>query len=654
MLHDLERLGKDFQSRFEAIKIWPEIKFSEEDKSQLSKLNAFTKINTSTVQIKTSDKSHCIIPSQYFLYAVLIKQFALALKDYTDIVEALKVTGNANTAWDAISNSDLTNQVVSSLDSYSKNIVYLPFKKGHCVMGAKDILNGSSTDRTLRGAKDFFGSVILKIINVPDVSSSEVGKLIYELTTKKDVYDYLEKRYLSELPFICFENSIGEFVRSVLSFIEQYDDFSKLKPLIKVNADPRLQSIEYDANKLTSIFLTSSTVATVEELSHGGTKRFFEEPLFLIDNKYFHLSTQWTNTTEEGRLDLNAFKRVIEAIYPEFSIDLNGKYIFKYKNTKTSINSVTNAVNLIYYGAPGTGKSHSVDSSIDKSRTVRTVFHADTQYSDFVGCLKPISIENKVTYSFRPGPFCICLINALNDPENHYWLVIEEINRAPAAAVFGEIFQLLDRDEIGKSKYSITPSDQDMVAFIDSELSIKLVNGSIYIPPNLSILATMNSSDQAVMPMDTAFKRRWRFKYIPLGFDNCTVGTISLSVPVRGKIGTTWSIFAQSVNTILSDLEIPEDRHLGPFFLNQNELKDLDSQSESVTGKLFMYLWDDVLRHGYRPELFRQDIKTYGQLTLLHSSNELVFSEKFYTILESNLPPITSILETIAAGESGT
>ncbi|MCW9025875.1 MAG: hypothetical protein OQJ77_01045, partial [Thiovulaceae bacterium] len=126
-------------------------------------------------------------------------------------------------------------------------------------------------------------------------------------------------------------------------------------------------------------------------------------------------------------------------------------------------NSNIKAGNIIYYGAPGTGKSYSIDKVVVDDFTIRTVFHTDTQNSDFVGCLKPVIENGEITYKFRSGPFTDAIIKALTDPEHHYWLVIEEINRAPAAAVFGEIFQLLDRDANGQSKYQIDIADPDML-----------------------------------------------------------------------------------------------------------------------------------------------------------------------------------------------
>ena len=170
---------------------------------------------------------------------------------------------------------------------------------------------------------------------------------------------------------------------------------------------------------------------------------------------------------------------------------------------------VRGGVNVIYYGAPGTGKSHQVDeriSHVGSECRIRTVFHSDTQSGDFVGSFRPHSIAGSISYTFQPGPFTTALVRAIRNPESMHFLVIEELNRAAAAAVFGEIFQLLDRDAYGASKYSIAPSDPAHAVYLADHLPGW--NGEIRLPSNLTILATMNSSDQAVMPLDTAFKRR--------------------------------------------------------------------------------------------------------------------------------------------------
>ena len=160
--------------------------------------------------------------------------------------------------------------------------------------------------------------------------------------------------------------------------------------------------------------------------------------------------------------------------------------------------------NLIVYGAPGTGKSHYINNLLKEANTIRTVFHSETQNSDFVGSLKPVTnSEGKVTYEFVAGPFIKSFVSAVKQPSKQIHLIIEEINRANAAAVFGEIFQLLDRDATGRSEYEIQ-ADELLAKYLTDNLD-PAFNGLIYIPSNLIINATMNSSDQGVYPLDSAF-----------------------------------------------------------------------------------------------------------------------------------------------------
>ena len=306
--------------------------------------------------------------------------------------------------------------------------------------------------------------------------------------------------------------------------------------------------------------------------------------------------------------------------------------------TSTSTTSHNKAgENIIYYGAPGTGKSHEIDNQTDENNSVRTVFHPDTQYSDFVGCLRPSMGSSGIEYSYKHGPFIEALVKALNDSSHHYYLIIEELNRAPAAAVFGEIFQLLDRKTEGQSKYTIDINDKDLLELLNRVLTTPLTSNKLQIPKNLSIYATMNSSDQAVMPLDTAFKRRWKFKYKPINFKNSPKGTIEFQTQ-NGSEQIEWHVLAQTINRILSSESIPEDRHLGPWFISDNELSTSTEAQESFTGKILMYLWDDVLRHGGTSKLFHERIKTFGGLISAHEDKKQIFSKKFYSILEETYP----------------
>ncbi|WP_022942628.1 McrB family protein [Psychromonas hadalis] len=280
--------------------------------------------------------------------------------------------------------------------------------------------------------------------------------------------------------------------------------------------------------------------------------------------------------------------------------------------------------NKIYYGAPGTGKSYKIEAETAGAHNIKTVFHPDTQYSDFVGALKPKMEQNTagdlvITYQFRPGPYTKALIKALEHPTEQVYLIIEEINRAPAAAVFGELFQLLDRDEFGNSSYQIDAADPDMLEYINQRLRAKSVTeiGQLTIPSNLSLLATMNSSDQAVMPLDTAFKRRWSFEYLPINFNNSPDKQLKL-LTTAGIYNISWKDFATKiVNSKLKAFNVAEDRLIGPFFLNNTDLgDDWDTARSALCGKLFVYLWDDVLRHKVqdRKRLFNKNITTYGDL----------------------------------------
>lgn len=294
--------------------------------------------------------------------------------------------------------------------------------------------------------------------------------------------------------------------------------------------------------------------------------------------------------------------------------------------SKTGILRKTGGINRIYYGAPGTGKSYTVEKSSSPETRTTTVFHSDFQNSDFVGALKPVMSDGSVTYKFSPGPFAIALKEAWLDPENMHYLVIEELNRAPAASVFGELFQLLDRDNNGNSQYEIDFPSEEFASWWEKETGEE---GKMKLPSNLSILATMNSADQGVYPLDTAFRRRWEHKYIPLDYKKAPEGQIGLRLkddetprPVE------WSVFLKRLNQYLVEKinDLPEDRLIGPYFLSGY---DLDNAKNSIPEKLLIYIWDDLLRHTGRQEIFVSSIKTYGDLVRRNENGKVIFSEAF-------------------------
>ncbi|PCI63046.1 MAG: type II restriction endonuclease subunit R [Gammaproteobacteria bacterium] len=448
-------------------------------------------------------------------------------------------------------------------------------------------------------------------------------------------------------PSIRFSNSgrrgLKYFSISLADLITSFEDMRN--NIAEYAAAPRYSQ---DTHRTLFYSFSSPTASAL-----GGTQTM---PFFNLLAKIIHVANQLdTNFSENTMLvNLQSINNTLD--YLQSQLPDNKRYLNSLIDMKVtpSINKLGS--NIIYYGAPGTGKSHTIDGEISERNAVRTVFHADTTNSDFMGSLKPKMNGASIEYEFRPGPFTTSVINAIKDPIHHHWLIIEEINRAPAAAVFGEIFQLLDRESgTGTSRYSITLSDLDMLSFIESETGIVLTDGKLRLPGNLSLLATMNSSDQAVMPLDTAFKRRWQFRYIPLDFDvsykggePCANGNLNILNSTGGKIQVSWKAFAKVINEILTDEDIAEDRHLGPFFLSDDELKK--NPDEALTGKLFMYLWDDVLRHGLKDAVFDSATKTYGQLTRKYHNNEKIFSERFYELLKYNDNSQVTSLQAVAEG----
>lgn len=263
-------------------------------------------------------------------------------------------------------------------------------------------------------------------------------------------------------------------------------------------------------------------------------------------------------------------------------------------------------VNELYYGVPGSGKSYKIDNIVENSEYERVVFHPDYTYSDFVGQIMPRLKRNadgteKLTYEFVPGPFTKALKAAVKNKDSMHYLVIEEINRGNAPAIFGDVFQLLDRNEDGSGKYHITNFDIGREVYDGNE------NAPISIPSNLSILATMNTSDQNVFTLDTAFQRRWNMKYIE--------NNVAEAEHADEKIeysDVTWGGFASAVNEEIleynAELSSSEDKQLGAYFVTRAELA-----SDKFPEKALKYLWDDAFKLE-REKIFRPEIKSVGDL----------------------------------------
>lgn len=239
----------------------------------------------------------------------------------------------------------------------------------------------------------------------------------------------------------------------------------------------------------------------------------------------------------------------------------------------------------------------------------RTTFHPDTDYASFVGCYKPATKPSgSITYTFRPQIFTDAYVTAWKNPRVKVYLIIEEINRGNCAQIFGDIFQLLDREN-GYSEYPIK-ADNDLADYLEAQLgkgADGITNKQLCLPPNLIIYATMNTSDQSLFPLDSAFKRRWDWEYVPIE-PNCKKS--QFTIDIDGK-KYSWAVFIEKVNEKILNLTESEDKQLGNFFIKKDVNKD------EFKSKVMFYLWSEVCKDYYNSGSF---------FKYMDGSNEIEFT----------------------------
>ena len=304
----------------------------------------------------------------------------------------------------------------------------------------------------------------------------------------------------------------------------------------------------------------------------------------------------------------------------------DGKYVFPpfIPNEKQQHKVGVLSRQQIFYGAPGTGKSHRINEqlkalNVPKENIFRTTFHPDSDFSTFVGAYKPtmkrqyrydgkvkakyyedddlanaqkddVIIDKVIQYDFVPQTFIKAYVRAYQTKENVY-LIIEEINRGNCAQIFGDLFQLLDRDENGVSEYTIK-ADADIRAYLEDVLccdSEGIKDGELCLPSNLYIYATMNTSDQSLFPIDSAFKRRWDWEYEPIKYKNA-----DWVIEINGN-QFSWTSFQKEVNNRIFESTNSEDKMLGDFFVKPY---DEIITEKLLLNKVLFYLWNDVCKDG--------------------------------------------------------
>lgn len=469
-------------------------------------------------------------------------------------------------------------------------------------------------------------------------------------------------------------NNIVDFWGFVLKVILKYDEnlskleerlnyntvtvgfkfcrFGKKVESLKLVTDPRRQddcdtSITWVLKGDEYCFLKEQTLQSLEIFANNINEIYGDKYLIEIDNNSYRLYELDSRKNEQNT---DVKKEADEDKPLEFG-DFTPRQI-------------------IYYGAPGTGKSHTIKKEEDEGKItcIRTTFYPDSDYATFVGCYKPHKIKDSkdLTYEFVEQAFLEAYKQAWMNPEEEIALVIEEINRGNCAQVFGDIFQLLDRSDDGWSTYPIK-ADTDIAEHL-KELRIQgytaTMNkrfgldkegkdrypdrdwfGFMALPPNMSILATMNTSDQSLFPIDSAFKRRWDWKYIKIKKGKKENGEeLGWNIQIKDANGEpvkiidenttlSWWNFIQKVNEIIASMTSSADKQLGYFFCkpsekaNETDEKPTIITADTLVGKVIFYLWNDVFKdYGFEDaSLFTYQEEKNGKKT----EKDLAFAD-FY------------------------
>lgn len=346
------------------------------------------------------------------------------------------------------------------------------------------------------------------------------------------------------------------------------------------------------------ILETSQAVDINGDKEAKGALRILKSLLSDEMNPYLQYSGGSVTATTDISERLEEYQKRVDILLQLSATKVIGLEDLQSQNTGIQLTDleerrVSSGSNVLLYGVPGSGKSWTIEHEYCKKGTnvERLVFHPDYTYSDFIGQILPnVDEEGQVSYKFTPGPFTNILHDAYNNPEKEYILIIEEINRGNAPAIFGEVFQLLDRKTelreadddgypIGTSEYGITNANIAKIVYGDERHKVR-------IPSNLSIIGTMNTSDQNVFTLDTAFQRRWEMRLIENNFEHVDRSLADAEIL---DTGVTWQTFCTEINNIIvgnnARMTSAEDKRLGAYFVHLKDLMYNDEMGNLSDGE---------------------------------------------------------------------
>lgn len=476
---------------------------------------------------------------------------------------------------------------------------------------------------------------------------------IISYTSNIDILDLLVKS--NEKDFLKFFYEV--LIQSSISNATIFDSFRKLLTVFSETAIYKIKSdngdLIFDNSGIYKSLLEEPVVNLSGIEENKGSSRILKSSISEGLNYFITTGNGGYVKDESHSDDFSSYSERVENFLALTQI----KVSFEDKNEiETKIENETNISptatpftspeQIIFYGVPGSGKSHEIKHKLEEEYKIpeekqdlfveRTVFHPEYTNADFIGQIMPKLVHGKTDFVFKPGPFTSILKKALCDSQNRYVLIIEEINRGNAAAIFGELFQLLDRIDAaskttshddslntygkGWSEYFVMNSEINNYirdsddTFDGKALDINGIhfsaNTGIRLPPNLSILATMNTSDQNVFTLDNAFQRRWDMKLIENVFRDTEEETNQRNAFVDSAKQITWEKFQTAINIKIgkmsedAGLSSMEDKRLGCWFVKAEKTTEKDKDGKDIyiirnelfAEKVLKYLWDDAFK----------------------------------------------------------
>lgn len=544
-------------------------------------------------------------PNQLWYFAAICVPLYTELKKYADLVK-----------------SNLTKkEIIDCKDNrtYAETLIN---SKSELIVEKDNVIKFLSDYKWWRGGKtidrgDYYYSPILSICNLVNASQGYVAEMCKYLSTNPEATQIL----------LNVVDNLPEFIDDYEIIVESSKvvDFLCLTVKELLMFDENMSMIDFNINTKT-IGVSGCNIGKLKDVQdkNDDPRRANDCDTSIVweyaGKKYYFLKEQ---TTEGAKAFINAINNTYLPNY-KAEFDNNTFVLKKRKVQQLNIGLSNNrskpqksftglSLQQIFYGAPGTGKSCGIKkaltgNNVSNENIFRTTFHPDSDYSTFVGAYKPTmevvstgaQIEEKrIAYNFIPQAFLNAYVRAYQTDENVY-LVIEEINRGNCAQIFGDLFQLLDRGDDGKSDYSIK-ADTDIRTYLEMALGSKsegIKNGELCLPSNLYILATMNTSDQSLFPIDSAFKRRWEWEYVPIR--NEGKGWV---IAADGQEWDWWE-FLNAVNEKIGSITDSEDKKLGYFFVKPADGHTITAKT--FVAKVLFYLWNDVFKdYGFSDDEFQ-------------------------------------------------